>query len=97
MASTTQKCTAHIVIEGRVQGVGFRAWVEIEAEARGLDGWVRNRRTGAVEAVFCGDAEAVADMLAACEIGPASARVDKVYRLGEIDDVCHGFAVRPTV
>src|SRR5579883_1659495 len=45
-----------VIIRGRVQGVGFRAWTEHEARRRALDGWVRNRRDGAVEAVFAGPA-----------------------------------------
>jgi acylphosphatase len=53
-------------ITGRVQGVGFRAFVEGEAKRRNLKGWVRNRRNGAVEAVFAGPADEVDGMLAAC-------------------------------
>lgn len=68
----------HVTIRGRVQGVGYRAWVEHEAVARGLEGWVRNRRDGSVEAVFAGAAEAVAAMIEACRRGPSSARVDAV-------------------
>ena len=68
----------HVTIRGRVQGVGYRAWVEDEATARGLDGWVRNRRDGSVEAVFAGAADAVAAMTEACRRGPSSARVDAV-------------------
>ena len=56
----------HVLIRGRVQGVGFRAWTEYTALERGLQGWVRNRRDGAVEAVFVGPADAVAAMIAAC-------------------------------
>ena len=59
-----------LVVHGRVQGVGYRAFVEEEAATLGLDGWVRNRRDGTVEAV---DA-----MIAACRKGPFSARVDRV-------------------
>ena len=44
----------HVVIRGRVQGVGYRAWTEYTALDHGLEGWVRNRRDGAVEAVFAG-------------------------------------------
>ena len=44
----------HVVVRGRVQGVGYRACVEHEAHRRGLDGWVRNRRDGSVEALFAG-------------------------------------------
>lgn len=66
----------HVMLRGRVQGVGYRAWCAREAEARGLAGFVRNRRSGAVEAVFAGAAEAVEAMLAACRSGPSGARVD---------------------
>ena len=66
----------HVTISGRVQGVGYRAWVEDEAIARDLEGWVRNRRDGSVEAVFAGPARAVTAMIAACRLGPSSARVD---------------------
>jgi acylphosphatase len=64
-----------VVIRGGVQGVGFRYWTRRTATARGLQGWVRNRRDGTVEAVFAGPEQAVADMIALCRGGPASARV----------------------
>jgi acylphosphatase len=67
-----------VIIRGRVQGVGFRAWTEHEARRRALDGWVRNRRDGAVEAVFAGPSDTVADMIEACRRGPTPARVDAV-------------------
>lgn len=67
-----------VTIRGRVQGVGFRAWVEYEATARNLEGWVRNRRGGGVEALFAGPADIVADMIALCQRGPTSARVEAV-------------------
>jgi acylphosphatase len=67
-----------VTITGRVQGVGYRAWVEHRAVAHGLEGWVRNRKDGSVEALFAGPAEVVADMVAACRRGPSSARVDAV-------------------
>ena len=47
----------HVTIRGRVQGVGYRYFVEHEAIARDLEGWVRNRRDGSVEAVFAGPAD----------------------------------------
>jgi acylphosphatase len=68
----------HVVIHGRVQGVGYRAWTEVTALERGLEGWVRNRRDGAVEAVFNGPDEEVAAMIAECRRGPPGARVDAV-------------------
>lgn len=68
----------HVSIRGRVQGVGYRAWTADEARRRGLEGWVRNRRDGSVEAVLSGAEDVIADMLAACRRGPSSARVDTV-------------------
>jgi acylphosphatase len=67
-----------VAIRGRVQGVGYRYWVEQQATALGLEGWVRNRRDGSVEALFAGPAEVVADLIARCRRGPSSARVDAV-------------------
>lgn len=65
----------HVVVEGRVQGVGFRAWIEREAKARGLAGWVRNCSDGAVEAVFCGEDQPLRSMVEACQKGPRLAAV----------------------
>lgn len=67
-----------VVIQGKVQGVGYRAWVEQQAAALGLEGWVRNRRDGSVEALFAGSAKPVADMIALCRHGPPSAHVKAV-------------------
>ena len=68
----------HVTVTGRVQGVGYRAWVADEAMTRDVEGWVRNRRDGSVEALFAGPADVVADMIAACRRGPSMARVDAV-------------------
>jgi acylphosphatase len=68
----------HVVIRGRVQGVGYRAFTEYTAHDRGLEGWVRNRRDGAVEAVFAGPSGAVAAVIEACRRGPPGARVDAI-------------------
>jgi acylphosphatase len=68
----------HVTVRGRVQGVGYRAFVDHEAQARNLEGWVRNLRDGSVEAVFAGEADVVAAMTAACRRGPSLARVDTV-------------------
>jgi acylphosphatase len=82
-------------IEGRVQGVWFRAWTSEQARARGLSGWVRNRRDGSVEAVFAGDARKVDDMVAACRQGPPMARVHEVT-VSAAEDPGGGFDFRPT-
>ena len=66
----------HVIVLGRVQGVGFRAFVEHHAMQRNLDGWVRNRRDGSVEAIFAGPADSVEGMIRACRIGPLSGQVD---------------------
>jgi len=68
----------HVVIRGLVQGVGYRAWAEREALRHDLEGWVRNRRDGTVEAVLSGPDAALATMLAACRQGPRGARVEAV-------------------
>ncbi len=88
--------TLQVRVEGRVQAVGFRAWVETEAMALGLDGWVRNRRDGSVEAVFGGDPDAVAEMLRRCERGPPAARVSRVMVVAEGLPVDPGFRVERT-
>jgi len=68
----------HIVARGRVQGVGYRAFVEDTALRFGLEGWVRNRRDGTVEAVVSGDDDLVERIIAACRRGPPAARVEAV-------------------
>jgi acylphosphatase len=79
----------HVSIRGRVQGVGYRAWVDDEAGRLNLEGWVRNRRDGSVEAVFSGSEDVVAAMIEACRRGPALARVDAIDEraadAGELD------------
>jgi acylphosphatase len=65
-------------IAGKVQGVWFRAWTREQAQALGLDGWVRNLSDGSVEALFAGPPEAVDRALAACHRGPPAARVAAV-------------------
>jgi acylphosphatase len=67
-----------VVIRGQVQGVGYRVWVERQARARNLEGWVRNRRDDSVEALFAGVADVVSDMIAQCRRGPPLARVDTI-------------------
>ena len=67
-----------VVVRGRVQGVGFRAFVEDEARQRRIAGWVRNRRDGSVEAVFAGSLDEVERITAAVRHGPPGARVDAV-------------------
>jgi acylphosphatase len=68
----------HVVVRGRVQGVGYRAWTEVAALDRGLQGWVRNRHDGSVEALFAGPQEAVTGMIEDCKQGPGGSHVDAI-------------------
>ena len=96
------KVTRHVVFRGRVQGVGFRAFVEEEAAQAGVEGWVRNRRAGTVEAVLSGEAEAVDAVIAACRQGPRLSHVEAVdQREARPNELTlrgrDGFAVLPTI
>lgn len=103
MAENTRRDikAAQVRILGRVQRVGFRYWTIDEASHRGLDGWVKNRVDGSVEAVFVGPLHEVDDMLAACAAGPPSAIVNCIVE-SEIheDEWCalvgQGFSARRT-
>ncbi|MBO0902501.1 acylphosphatase [Jiella sonneratiae] len=86
----------HVEITGRVQGVGYRAWTEEEARRLGLSGWVRNCRSGAVEAVFTGDDAAVDAMLEAAAKGPPCSSVKDVVVVGEVEAYEGDFEVWPT-
>ncbi len=92
----------HVTIRGRVQGVGYRAWTADEARGRSLEGWVRNRRDGSVEALFSGSKAVVDAMIAACRHGPSMARVaELVVRDATADELAlrgpQAFAMLPTV
>ena len=65
-------------IEGRVQGVSYRMWTVAEASARGLTGWVRNRKDGSVEALIIGPVAKVDEVIELCHRGPSLARVTAV-------------------
>jgi acylphosphatase len=65
-------------IRGRVQGVGYRASMTVQARRLGLRGWVRNRRDGSVEAVVAGPADVVQRLVDWSKCGPPSAVVDSV-------------------
>jgi len=73
----TQK-TIHAIVEGKVQGVFFRAYTRDEAERLGLSGWVRNRPDGSVEALISGDARNVDRMLEWLETGSPMSQVSRV-------------------
>ena len=70
----------HVRVQGRVQGVFYRASTQQRAHQLGLRGWVRNCDDGSVEAVLCGDQAALDAMLAWMAQGPARARVDALQK-----------------
>ena len=69
---------AHVFVEGRVQGVNFRAYTRDRARQSRVEGWVKNLSDGRVEAVFEGSRSAVQNLVSWCYSGPTSARVDRV-------------------
>jgi acylphosphatase len=85
-----------LVITGRVQGVGFRAWTRREARRHDLRGWVRNRADGSVEALLIGEGDAVERLAEACRRGPSVAWVEAVIRFTAEDDGSPDFSERPT-
>ena len=87
--------TRHLLITGRVQGVGFRFYMQRKARELELAGWVRNCRDGSVEAVIQGSAGAVDTMIAWARRGPASAVVADVQVTDATGDYA-GFETRPT-
>lgn len=83
------------LVTGRVQGVGFRYFVWREAEGLGVDGWVRNRADGSVEALIAGSNEAHESLRRRLEEGPRSSRVTSVSVTDEpLERVRSGFEIR---
>jgi acylphosphatase len=76
----------HVTVRGRVQGVGFRAFVEYEALRRDLEGWVRNCRDGSVEAIFAGAPQIVTEMIETTRRGPRSSRVETLDQRDGTDE-----------
>ena len=87
--------TKRLRIEGRVQGVGFRDFMQRKASALGVTGWVRNRSDGSVEAVVQGSDDAVNQLIALARQGPRSAHVTEV-RVSDAEGQFPDFDLRPT-
>ena len=68
----------YIIINGKVQGVGFRYWLYKVAIQRNINGWVKNKISGEVEALVIGNDENVNYLINLCEKGPPSSEVTKV-------------------
>ena len=68
----------HIVISGKVQGVGFRYWLYKAAIQRNIDGWVRNKISGEVEALLIGNDTEINNLIMLCKKGPLYSKVTKI-------------------
>ena len=68
----------HIIVKGKVQGVGFRYWLYKAAVQRNINGWVRNKISGEVEAVLIGNDAEINNLIKLCKKGPTSSEVAKV-------------------
>jgi acylphosphatase len=96
MTQNDERRTVTVRIEGRVQGVYYRAWTHDTAQSLGLDGWVRNAGDGSVEAVFSGPPAQVAEMIERCKDGPRDAEVTAVTITDEGGAPPSGFKVLAT-
>lgn len=86
---------AHVFIDGRVQGVGFRHFCKVNAEEVGIYGWVKNLPDGRVEAVFAGPMDHIREMVNRCEQGPGASRVDDIdVSVEDADEDFDDFEVR---
>ena len=68
----------HLVILGKVQGVGFRYWMQNLAIKNNISGWIKNKTSGDVEALIVGQEKEIRELIKLCEMGPGSAIVDRV-------------------
>ena len=68
----------HIIISGKVQGVGFRYWLYKAAIRRKINGWVKNKISGDVEALLIGNDVDINNLISLCKKGPPSSKVTKV-------------------
>jgi len=90
-----KKCV-HLIIQGRVQGVGYRAFTKGQAKKLNVDGWVRNLTNGNVEAVISGTEENIAEIMVALYRGPLAAKVSDI-RISQCDEeIQQGFKQLPT-
>jgi len=89
--------TLRLRIEGFVQAVGYRHFAITEATKLSLDGWIRNRSDGTVEAVVSGPTKAIELFVQACMRGPAGSRVDNVELAPAEAPAEKGFRRRPSL
>ena len=68
----------HLVISGKVQGVGFRYWLQRLAIEKNIYGWVKNKTSGNVEALIIGQEKEIQELIKLCEMGPSPAKIDYI-------------------
>ena len=78
----------HLVINGKVQGVGFRYWMKNLAINNNINGWVKNKMSGDVEALIIGEEKNVQKLIKLCKIGPGSATIQNI----QINDYEHDYS-----
>ncbi len=93
------KVAVRVILEGKVQKVGLRHWIKQKAINFEIFGWVRNRTSGSVEALFYGAEEDVAEIIKLCYQGPSFAFIKKVKEFPqvEIHNLPLEFMILPTV
>ena len=92
----------HIFISGRVQGVSYRWWFQIEATKKKLTGWIRNRTSNRVEAEIIGEEAQINEMIETCKDGPTLADVEDVLvkpinKLSEVNENIKGIKILETI
>lgn len=88
--------SSRLIVRGKVQGVGYRKWLKSAAMKKSVDGWVRNRSDGAVEAILSGNASQIAELIEECREGPRRSYVDQVLIKPTKITPKSGFRVRST-
>ena len=78
----------HLIISGKVQGVGFRYWMQNLAINNNIGGWVKNRSLGDVEALIIGQEKEVQKLIKQCKIGPSLATIQNI----QINDYDQGYS-----
>ena len=78
----------HLIISGKVQGVGFRYWMQNLAIKNNISGWIKNKMSGDVEALIIGEEKDVQKLIELCEIGPSSATIKDI----KVNDYEHDYA-----
>ena len=88
--------SSRLIVRGKVQGVGYRKWLKSAAMKKAVDGWVRNRSDGAVEAILSGNASHIAELIEECREGPKRSHVEQVSIKQTTITPKSGFRVRAT-